>query len=231
MRLAYLQKFSLLDYPERIACVVFLNGCNFRCPYCYNASIVLKRRDEIDESEFFAFLDERKDKVEAVVVTGGEPTLYPDLPEFIRLIKRKGFLVKLDTNGSKPNVIRELAESQDVDYFALDIKAWFDDYDKATGVSGFGDRVKETAAILMKSNVEYEFRTTLVKPFLSNAGFVKIIGFIKGSKAYYLQRFDSGKELISAEGLSGFSREENEELLKLAKASLPGTIVKLRGFY
>jgi pyruvate formate lyase activating enzyme len=230
MRLAYLQRFSLLDYPHRIACVVFVNGCNFRCPFCYNRSIVLSRRDEASEKEFFGFLDARKGKVEAVVVTGGEPALYPDLRVFLAKIKSKGYLVKLDTNGSRPSVVKELTDNKLVDYIAVDIKAWLDNYDEAVGVAGFGDKVKETAEILMASSIDYEFRTTLVKPFITNESFRRIVRFIKDAKAYYLQRFEAGKELICPKGLSAFSKEEAEELLKAAKKELPKAIVKLRGY-
>lgn len=173
-----LQKTTLLDYPDKVACTVFLSGCNFRCPFCYNRDLVLapEKLPEISEDYFFAFLDKRKDVLDAVVVCGGEPTLYPELPGFVRAIKDTGFLVKLDTNGTRPEKVEFLLEEGLVDFVGMDIKARLQDqaYSDVVGLEDFAEqvgleRITNTLELLINSDVDFELRTTVV-PGLHDKG-------------------------------------------------------------
>ena len=166
MNIAGLQKMTLLDFPGRIACTVFLPGCNLRCPFCHNASLVLPEREKdiITETELMDFLVSRKKKLDGVCVTGGEPTLYIDLPELLRKIKDLGFQVKLDTNGTNPKMLGRIIEDGLCDYVAMDIKNSPQKYTATCGGMDVLDKVKESAAILMQDRVDYEFRTTVMHP-------------------------------------------------------------------
>jgi len=193
------QKFSLIDYPGKICAIVFTQGCNFRCPYCHNPELVDPNLflPPISEEEIFAFLEKRKGKLDAVEITGGEPTLHQDLIEFIRKIKGMGFLVKLDSNGTNPDVIREAIKNKLVDYLAMDIKAPLEKYKEITGVDVDTDKIKYNIKLIMNSGVDYEFRTTIVKSLLSKDDIVKIGELIKGAKLYILQKFTPSKTLNS----------------------------------
>ncbi|TFG35553.1 MAG: anaerobic ribonucleoside-triphosphate reductase activating protein, partial [Parcubacteria group bacterium] len=161
-----LQKTTLIDYPGRLAATVFLIGCNFRCPFCYSAELVLpdkaKNQPRLSQKEFFSFLRERKGLLEAITVCGGEPSLNKDLPIFIRKIKKLGYLVKLDTNGSNPAMLKELIKEKLVDYIAMDIKAPKDSYEKIGGKGVNIDDIEKSIDILKQNKVDYEFRTTIV---------------------------------------------------------------------
>lgn len=198
-----LQKLTLLDYPEKCACTVFLFGCNLRCPFCHNASLVVKRQGddgEITQKEFFEFLDERKGLLDGVTVTGGEPLLQPDVEDFIKNIKSRGFLVKLDTNGTNPEKLLSLIDKKLVDYVAMDIKNSYEKYPLTVGVDGFDtEKIKRSVEILLQNKVDYEFRTTVMKELFDESDFVKIAEQIKGAKKYFIQAFtDSGDVLCGA---------------------------------
>lgn len=195
-----LQKLTLLDYPEKCACTVFLFGCNLRCPFCHNASLVVKRQGddgEITQKEFFEFLDGRKGLLDGVTVTGGEPLLQPDVEDFIKNIKSRGFLVKLDTNGTNPEKLLSLIDKKLVDYVAMDIKNSYDKYPLTVGVDGFDvEKIKRSVKILLQNKVDYEFRTTVMQELFDESDFVKIADQIKGAKKYFIQAFaDSGDVL------------------------------------
>jgi pyruvate formate lyase activating enzyme len=187
------EKFSLNDYPGKTSAVIFTRGCNFRCRYCHNPELVLpeKYAKEIPKSEIFDFLESRKSKLDAVTVTGGEPTTYSDLPEFLQKIKKLGFLVKLDTNGTNPEMLQEIIEKNLVDYIAMDVKAPFDaeSYQKITGVAVDIKKLKKSADIIMNSGLPYEFRTTIVKSLTSLDDLRQIAKSIKGAQNYFLQKF------------------------------------------
>jgi len=216
-----IQKLTLLDYPGKCACTVFLAGCNLRCPFCHNASLVVGQTSTaMEDAEFFAFLKKRKGLLDGVCVTGGEPTLRSDLPDFIRRIKEMGYLIKLDTNGSNPGMLRQLLEEQLLDYVAMDIKNCPDRYPVTCGGPDILPRVEESLSILRGSNVEWELRTTCVKPFHDEKAMEAIGKWLSGTKNYYLQNFVDSGDLIGS-GVSGFTKEEMEALRKCVLPHIP----------
>lgn len=224
-----LQKLTLLDYPEKTACTVFTGGCNFRCPFCHNASLVTKlNSDEISEDEFFSFLNKRKNVLQGVCVTGGEPTLMPDLPEFISKIKELGFLVKLDSNGYRPDILKSLVNNKLIDYIAMDIKNCESKYALTTGVQELNiDKIKESINFIMNCGIDYEFRTTIVRELHSPQDIEQIGLLIKDCKKYFLQSFIDSGDLIHT-GYSAYSTEEMQQLLEMARQKVTKTTY-LRG--
>lgn len=199
MLIGGLAKTSIIDYPKKIAAVVFLQGCNFRCPYCHNPELVkCIAKEPLSEDFIIDFLNTRKGKLDAVVISGGEPTLHHNLEKFILKIKDVGFLVKLDTNGTNPGMVKRLIEKKLVDYIAMDIKGPLKKYPEIVKKDVNIEDIYKTMQIIIKSGVEYEFRTTVVKEqlnfndFLSIRDTIKIIG---GADKYYLQRFIPSKLL------------------------------------
>lgn len=201
MNIAGLQKMTLLDFPGRIACTVFLPGCNLRCPFCHNASLVLPQRekDVITEEALLDFLKLRKKKLDGVCVTGGEPTLYIDLPDLLKKFKDLGFQIKLDTNGTNPKMLGQILKDGLCDYVAMDIKNSPDKYAATCGGVDVLDAVKESVSILMKSSTEYEFRTTVMHPYHDPEDFVKIGQWLQGAKQYFIQGFVDSGDLLSQE--------------------------------
>ena len=191
-----LQKSSLIDFPQHICAVIFTQGCNFKCPYCHNPELIIEKADSnIIESALFKFLNSRKNKLDGVVITGGEPTLQKDLPEFIKKIKDMGFFVKLDTNGSNPQMLEKLIDEKLIDYVAMDIKAQIEKYSQIACAKINTKNILKSIEILKKSDIDFEFRTTVVKSQLEVTDFEKIGEMITGAKKYYLQRFVSTKTL------------------------------------
>ena len=191
-----IQKLTLVDFPGHPASILFSGNCNFRCPFCQNAPLVLDSEDEpvLDNDEIFSFLKKRNKMLEGVVVTGGEPPINKDLITFLSSLKDLGYLVKLDTNGYMPEVLRKAVESGVVDYVAMDIKTSLDEYPKLCGVENIDtSRIKESIDYLMSGAVDYEFRTTVVEPLHHKENFEKIGEMTKDCLRYYLQSFvDSG---------------------------------------
>ena len=184
------EKCTLIDYPSKTACMVYTIGCNFRCPYCHNPELVDETVTEtISEEEVLAFLDTRKGLLDGVVITGGEPTIHSDLTSFIEKVKEKGFLVKLDSNGTSPQVLKDLVGKKLVDYIAMDIKAPLSRYSSVVSRPVDIDAIQESIDFLRTASVEYEFRTTVVKSLLSEADMLAIGEEIKGAKRYFLQAF------------------------------------------
>lgn len=189
MVLGGLEKFTLIDYPGKIACLVYTVGCNFRCPYCHNPELVDETAARLPEREVFDFLRARKGMLEGVVVTGGEPTVHGDLLEFLARVKAEGYLVKLDTNGTNPRMLREAIGRGLVDYVAMDVKAPLAGYLRTVARPVDVSAIRESIGILLSSPVEYEFRTTVVKSLLSPEDLEEIGREIRGAKRYFLQRF------------------------------------------
>lgn len=191
-----IQKLTLVDFPGHPASILFTGNCNFRCPFCQNAPLVLDSEEEpvLDDHEIISFLKKRKRMLEGVVVTGGEPTINKDLIPFLSSLKDLGYLVKLDTNGYMPDVLKRAVESGAVDYVAMDIKTSLDEYPKLCGVENIDtSRIKESIDFLLSGVVDYEFRTTVVEPLHHKENFEKIGEIIKGCLRYFLQSFvDSG---------------------------------------
>ena len=229
MRIQGLQKLTLLDYPEHTACTVFTAGCNFRCPFCHNASLVVNipKEAEISEDEFFTFLQKRKGILDGVCVSGGEPLLQPDIELFIRKIKDMGFAVKLDTNGSFPDKLIHLVEQGLVDYVAMDIKNSPETYDFTAGTETLDIvSVKKSVAYLKEGHVPFEFRTTVVKHYHSKESFEEVGKWLEGTEKYFLQNFVDSGDLIG-KNTRGCSEEEMKEFLMTVKKYIPSA--KLRG--
>ena len=203
-----IQRTSLLDFPDKISAIVFTQGCNFNCGYCHNPDLLNSKKDIYSTDVFFEFLDKRKGKLDGVVITGGEATLQPDLIPFIKEIKSKGFLVKLDTNGYYPEVIKQALPF--IDYIAMDIKAPLSKYGEITKVEIDTQRITQSIELIMASNVRYEFRTTVLKSQLSYSDFEEIGKLIKGAEKYYLQKFEA-KTAINDETLKEEKTYSNEE--------------------
>lgn len=195
-KLAGLQKTTFIDYPEKIACIVFTQGCNFRCGYCHNPELFENKEPVLSVPAFFEFLNKRKGKLDGVVITGGEPTLHgKDLIEFIKEVKSLGFLVKLDTNGTHPDILQELLNENLLDYIAMDIKAPLAKYKTITQTDIDTKIIKKSIDMIMNSGVDYEFRTTIVKSQLSVEDLRQIGELIQGAKRYYMQKFLATKIL------------------------------------
>lgn len=226
MDISGIQKMTLLDYPGKCACTVFFAGCNLRCPFCHNASLVLTSPEPVMEEEaFFAFLKKRQGLLDGVCITGGEPTLRKDLPDFIRKIKALGYLVKLDTNGSNPGMLRQLLEDKLLDYVAMDIKNCPDRYAQTCGGIDILPSVQECLSILRENTVEYELRTTLCKPFHDKKAMEAMGKWLSGTKNYYLQAFVDSGDLVGTD-VSGFTKEEMEALRQAVLPYIPTTRIR-----
>ncbi|MDD2730915.1 MAG: anaerobic ribonucleoside-triphosphate reductase activating protein [Candidatus Portnoybacteria bacterium] len=219
MVLGGLQKLTLIDYPGKLAATVFTVGCNFSCPFCHNPELVdakkIKEQPRVPEKEFFDFLDSRREKLEAVCITGGEPTIQPDLEKFIRKIKDLGFLVKLDTNGTNPDLLEKFLAEKLVDYVAMDIKTALENYGKVVGRDVSLANIQRSVE-LTRQAPDYEFRTTILPALHSDEDILSIGRWLQGSKKYYLQQFRPIKTLDAA-----FEKEspmEWERLVNLKKS-------------
>lgn len=227
MQIQGLQKLTLLDFPGHTACTVFCAGCNFRCPFCHNVPLVteIDPSEAIGEDAFFSFLEKRRGTLDGVCITGGEPLLYPDLGVFIRKIKEKGFLVKLDTNGSFPDRLSELLTMGLLDYVAMDIKNCPEKYALTAGVDVSMADIRKSVALLMEGNTDYEFRTTVVSPLHTEEDIEKIAEWIRGAKRYYLQNFVDSGNLIG-EGLSSVAPESMIRMRSRAQHLVPNTALR-----
>jgi len=227
MNIAGLQKMTLLDYPGKIACTVFLPGCNLRCPFCHNASLVLPERlqPQLTQDALLEFLRTRTRKLDGVCVTGGEPTLHHDLPELLRQIRSLGFSVKLDTNGTRPQMLQAILEEGLVDYVAMDIKNSPVSYAETCGGADVLSDVQESIRLLMNGTVDYEFRTTVLHPWHTPETLADIGRWIPGAKRYFIQAFvDSGDLIGTGEALT---EPELQALLLAVQPFIPNT--QLRG--
>ncbi|MBU4217245.1 anaerobic ribonucleoside-triphosphate reductase activating protein [Candidatus Parcubacteria bacterium] len=231
-----LEKFSLIDYPGHLAAIVFTSGCNFRCHFCYNPMLVEPGRisssddkekgrslgtgfNQIQESDLFEFLQTRVGKIDAVVVTGGEPTLHHDLPEFIKKLKDLGFKVKLDTNGTNPQALKNLLEQSLIDYIAMDIKGPFEKYDLVVGAQINKDDLAETISLIKASGLSYEFRSTIVPGLHEFDDVAKMGEMIKGAQKWFLQPFKSDVELVNNafKNATTYSDADMEKMCEVGK--------------
>ncbi len=216
MKIGYVQKTSFIDYPGKISAVVFTQGCNFRCPYCHNPELVDKRRygDTTFMGDVYTFLEKRREKLDAVVISGGEPTLQPDLIPFMKKVKSMGYLVKLDTNGSRPKVLQDAFRGNVLDYVAMDIKAPWDKYSLVAGSLVNITHIKESIALLMASGIAYEFRTTIVNSLLRPEDIMNMAKMIQGAQLYILQKFVASKHVDQTYiKESSFTEREIENLI------------------
>jgi len=199
MILGGLQRFSLIDYPGKTSAIVFTVGCNFRCGFCHNPELVIPRRNVtsyLPEARVFEFLETRRGKLDGVVITGGEPTIHPDLPDFLGRIKRMGFLVKLDSQGSRPQMFRKVLAQGLVDYIAMDIKGPLDKYGTIVRAPVDLDAIRESVSLIVGSGVDHEFRTTIVRSQLEPNDFERIGELIAGARRYALQKFLPSAKLL-----------------------------------
>jgi len=206
MEIGGLEKLTLIDYPGEVAAIIFTQGCNFRCHFCYNPMLVWPLKvDElryhqdhssINKNDLFDFLQERFGRLDAVVITGGEPTLHPDLPEFLARIKKIGYKIKLDSNGTNPEMLKKVLDEKLIDYLAMDIKAPLDKYEQVVGVPVNSDNIKESVKIIKESDLPYEFRTTLVPGLHTIEDMTKMGELIQGAAKWYLQFFKSDTPLV-----------------------------------
>lgn len=229
MKIYGLNKTTLLDYPGKVAATIFLGGCNFRCPFCQNSSLVLNpsAQPEIPVKEVLSFLKKRKGILDGVCITGGEPTLSPDLPELLQEIRTLGYPIKLDTNGTHPALLKTLTEQNLIQMTAVDIKACPDNYPALCGlVHPELDAVKETVEFLKNGTLDYEFRTTVIRELHSEKDFIEIGQWLTGAKSYYLQAYRDSEEVLQP-GFSSYTRKELEHFREILKRTIP--LVELRG--
>lgn len=216
------QKMTLLDYPGNIACTIFLGACNFKCPFCHNGSLVLAPEKEpvIPVEDIMKVLKKRQGILDGVCITGGEPTLSEGLRELIIRIKRMGYLVKLDTNGTRPEILRGLVEDHLLDYVAMDIKNSKEKYAVTAGVSQVNmEKICESVEFLTSGVVDYEFRTTIVREFHGKEELEAISQWLKGSKRYFLQTYKE-TDLVICPGFSSYSKNELEELAQIPRQTI-----------
>lgn len=227
---AGLQKLTLLDFPGKVACTLFTKGCNFRCPFCHNASLVVRPEEQrmYENDEILAFLKKRMGVLDGVAITGGEPTLMSGLYDFIKEVKEMGYAVKLDTNGTRPDVLKKIVNDGLVDYVAMDIKNSPEKYAYTCGLPESYDlsKIEESKNFLMEGRVDFEFRTTVAKPFHEESDFYKIGEWLKGSEKYFLQQFKDSGDIIGQE-ISSFNEREMEAFLNILLPFVPNA--QLRG--
>ena len=229
MKIGGIQKLSLVDYPGKTSAAIFTIGCNMRCGYCHNPELVLPERyaDAIPENDIIDFLKMRIGKLEGVVISGGEPTMHKDLPSFFAKVKELGFHTKLDSNGTHPQMIKELISNNLVDYIAMDIKSDLETYDLVAGldqlhyseehISFILSAITKSVNLIKNSNIPYEFRTTVVRELHKESTFQNIAHWLNGSKKYYLQNYTDNEQVISP----GFTAYTKEELLEFVKILSP----------
>lgn len=226
-----LEKLTLLDYPDHLAAIIFTQGCNFRCHFCYNPMLVLPQTGKdveiekekgfspLSTEDLFLFLRERYGRLEGVVITGGEPTIHPDLPEFIKQIKEIGYLVKLDTNGTNPEMLQDLIKAKLIDYIAMDLKAPLLKYERTVNVKLDWENIKKSVKIIIESGLPYEFRTTVVPGLLEKDDFEEMGQMIKGAKKWYLQIFKSDTDLVNQDYYQkkAYTRKEMAEFVEIGR--------------
>ena len=231
MKVTGIQKLTLLDYPGVVACTVFTAGCNFRCPFCHNAMLVLPEQidDEcLTDDEVFGFLKKRRGVLDGVAVTGGEPLLHADMPEFLARVKELGYKIKLDTNGSNPELLSEIIKNKLVDRVAMDIKNAPEEYARTIGLESFNIApVERSKEMLLSGETDYEFRTTVVKGIHTKESLIGAAKWIAGAKEYYLQQFKDSGNLILPDGLSAYDEKQMHALADAVRDYVPA--VEVRG--
>lgn len=226
MVISGLQKLTLLDFPQKVACTVFLGGCNLRCPFCQNGEILDGRTAGMTEDDFFAFLKKRQKILDGVCVSGGEPLLHEGIFSFIEKIRALGYAVKLDTNGTFPVRLKRLVQEKLIDYVAMDIKNSPKKYARTAGTAVDLENIRESAAFLMESGIDYEFRTTVVAKYHRADDFIAIGEWLRGAKKYFLQNFVDS-EFVLEKGLTAYSDEDLQAFKQLLLPYIPTT--KIRG--
>lgn len=230
MQICGFNKTTLLDYPDHLACGIFLGGCNFCCPFCQNRTLVMSplSQPDIPKEEILAYLKKRQGLLEGICISGGEPTLASDLLPFMEEIKELGYHIKLDTNGYQPDIVKTALERHLIDYIAMDIKTSLEEYPRLCGKPNLEiARIKETVSIIQTFGIAHEFRTTVVKPLHSEASFEAIGKWLQGDSQYFLQGYQDSGDVIEPQGLSAFTYEEMLHFQQILLPYLPNT--QLRG--
>jgi pyruvate formate lyase activating enzyme len=217
MKIGGFQKTSLLDYPDAISAIIWTVGCDFRCPFCYNKDLVLGKVGNIPEDEIFSFLKKRKNLLDGLVISGGEPLMQKDIVQFAEKVKKLGFLIKIDTNGMHPDKLKELIDKKLVDYIAMDVKAPKKKYYSLTGVITDIKKIEESIEIIKNSKIDYEFKTTFAPRLLGKKDIIDIAKWLKDSKKFYLQQFKSNVPLISSK-FQDIEPYSNDELIETLNA-------------
>lgn len=224
MRIGGLQKLTLLDFPQKVACTVFLTGCNFRCPFCHNTPLLFQQ-GTISEDALFSFLKKRQGMLDGVAITGGEPLLYAEIDQFIRKIKDLGYAVKLDTNGSFPDRLKKLIDEKLIDYVAMDIKNSREKYAVTAGLPQRPEGIEKSVSLLLSGVVPYEFRTTVVEELHTPGDFRAIGEWIAGAERYFLQSFTDSGDLIG-EGYTAPTTEKLRACLAAVRPLVPSAALR-----
>lgn len=211
MKISGFDKLTLLNYPDKVACTIFTSGCNLRCPFCHNSGLVTNNYNEISFDSIYEYLKKRIGILDGVCITGGEPLIHADIKDYIKKIKDLGYLVKIDTNGCNPKLLKELIDLKLVDYIAMDIKNIYSKYDITSGVKVNIDNIKKSIRIIENSGIDYEFRTTIVKEFHSTEDIKEILSYISSNSNYYIQNFKNSNDVFNR-NLSSFSEDELVEM-------------------
>jgi len=219
MKIGGLQKTSMLDYPDKLSAIIWTIGCNFRCPFCYNKQLVFNEVETIDEDDILEFLEKRKEKLEALSISGGEPLIYDDIFNFFEKVKKLGYLIKIDTNGAFPTKLKNLIDRKLIDYVSMDIKAPKHKYNQLCGVDVDISKIEESIEIIKNGAPDYEFKTTIVPGMLNKDDIIEIAKWMKGSMRYYLQQLKSDSPMILSElnGIKPYSNEYLNEILNEIK--------------
>lgn len=239
MHIAGLQRTTLVDYPGKVAATVFTRGCSFRCPFCHNPELVLpvKFIPLLDEKEIWEFFKKRRYQLQGVCITGGEPTIQKDLPEFIQKLKDLGYAIKLDTNGSMPSVVEALIKNGNIDYIAMDIKTTLNKYSKVAlnnklkiinqkDKSKLKNNIIKSIGLIMESGIDYEFRTTVVHPIHEVSDFEEIGKLLKGAKRYYIQNFVRSKHVDEHQKFEPFTDQEFKDIKKIVMKYINKVMVR-----
>lgn len=228
MDFAGMQSLTLLDFPNKVSCILFVRGCNLRCPFCHNATLVSGvAENTFPEDDVLAFLKKRQGLLDGVVISGGEPTLYPELVPFLRKIRELGYAIKLDTNGTNPALLKQIVRENLADYVAMDIKNSPALYSATCGIPKPDiASIEESRDFLMSGEVDYEFRTTVVEGLHTKESIGELACWIAGAKRYYLQAFKDSGNLLHPENLTAFGEKEMAELLEIAKIHIPNTTLR-----
>jgi len=227
MKIAGLQKLSLVDFDGHISATIFTSGCNFACPFCHNSRLVKDVEDDIKITEILEFLTKRKNMLDSVCISGGEPTLHPDLPDFIKKIKDLGYIIKLDTNGTNPDMIKQLYENNLIDYIAMDIKNSYEKYPFTAGKNINLDNIKKSIKYIMNCGIDYEFRTTIMQGHHTMQDIKDIGKMIKGAKKHFLQKFEDSGECLT-KGLQAIEKADAIEFKNVLSQYVQQT--NLRGY-
>jgi pyruvate formate lyase activating enzyme len=218
MKIAGWQITSLIDYPGKISTVLFTSGCNWKCFYCHNYKMVTSIKNLVDENEIKDYLWQKRNKLDAVVISGGEPTLQSDLIKFLKCLKKMKLKIKLDTNGSKPEIIKNILDGNLVDYVAMDIKSGIKKYDEIIRTKIDFKNVKKSIELIMKSGIDYEFRTTVFKIWVNLVDLREIGKIINGAKKYFLQNYVYRESIENGKNILSYSEEELEEMIMILKS-------------